>query len=102
MARFVVTVLAVCLAGCSVEAEYSAKHSAKNENRGDKVEHWGHCIGDGVPHRMSILRDGTEILTVGQHDHGRWLLMVRYSGEQRFQVISDEGEMQKFVAEDAK
>lgn len=98
MKRFVLVAL-LALVGCSVEAEYSTKKSAKNENRGDKVEHWGHCIGDGVPHRMSILRDGTEILTVGQHDHGRWLLMVRYSGEQRFQIISDEGEIQKLKAE---
>ena len=99
MKRFALVVL-LALVGCSVDTELSTKRIAKNESRGDIVEHWGHCVGDGVPHRMSILRDGTEILTVGQHDHGRWLLMVRYHGEQRFQVISDEGKINELKAKE--
>lgn len=99
MKRFVLAAL-LALVGCCAKTDLSTNEIAKKENRGDKVDGWGHCIGDGVPHRMSILRDGTEILTVGQHDHGRWLLMVRYYGEQRFQVISDEGKIHELKAEE--
>lgn len=71
--------------GCEPEDE------PKEERRSDLVAHWCHDISAGVPHRMSVMRDGTEVLTVGQYDHGRYLLLVRYEDEQEFQVINDEG-----------
>lgn len=66
-------------------------------NRAKIAEHWNHSVSDGTPHRMTVLRDGTEILTIGHHSHGRFLLLIRYGDEERFAVVDDAGEMSEFV-----
>lgn len=100
--RVLLLAVIAALVGCDIggEASKTAKpKQPKKELRGDIADAWGHDVGAGVPHRMSILRDGTEILTIGQHDHGRWLLLVRYADESRFTVINDEGELHGVSAE---
>lgn len=79
--------------GCSSDDE-----SPKPEpHRARIAEHWTHSISDGTPHRMTVLRDGTEILTIGHHSHGRFLLLIRYRDEERFAVVDDAGEFSEFV-----
>lgn len=77
-----------CLVGCD---EASKEKSVVAERRSDIVGHWQYDIGDGVPHRMSILRDGTEILSIGQHDHGEFVVFIRYADDQKFVVVNPNG-----------
>lgn len=95
MRALLLAAIAALMCGCGDES----LEPPKPELRGDTADRWCHEIGAGVPHRMSILRDGTEILTIGQYDRGRWLLLVRYADESRFTVIDDEGELHTVSAE---
>jgi len=63
----------------------------------DLQNHWCHSIGDGTPHRMSVLADRTEVLTVGHHSHGRFLLLLRYQGESKFTLINDSGLKREYI-----
>lgn len=67
----------------------------KEKQRGDMTEWWNNNVGDGVPHRGSILNDGTEIVTIGQHNHGPFVLLIRYRDEARFSVYDQNGTTQQ-------
>ncbi len=75
------------LCGCRFESETPKKPT----ERGELAAHWTHSVSDGVPQRMSILRDRTEILTIGQHNHGPFLLLIRYRDDQKFTVYDQNG-----------
>ena len=76
-----------------------AESEGTNSRAALKV-HWNHSISSGTPHRMTVLQDGTEILTVGHHDHGRFLLLLRYSDEERFVIVDDAGEISELTIEE--
>ena len=67
----------------------------KQKQRGDMTDWWNNNVGDGVPHRGSILNDGTEIVTIGQHNHGPFVLLIRYTGDSRFTIVDQSGLTQK-------
>lgn len=67
----------------------------KEKQRGDITEWWNNNVGDGVPHRGSILNDGTEIVTIGQHNHGPFVLLIRYTGDERFTIVDQNGTTQQ-------
>lgn len=71
------------LVGCGE----SPPQTPNDKQRGEMVEWWNNNVGDGVPHRGSILGDGTEIVTIGQYNHGPFVLLVRYTGEKHFTIV---------------
>ena len=78
--KYVLLLLIVLLAGCNEPPPPAP------EERGDRINYWTNGGGDGVPHRYSMMRDGTEILTIGHHTHGQHHLLVRYPGEEKFTI----------------
>lgn len=84
--QIVTVALACCWATGCVPPELKSP-----EHRAELVAHWCHEIGQGVPHRCSVLRDGTELITVGQYNRGQYLQLIRYPGEEKFQVIQLSG-----------
>lgn len=86
-ARALLVLIGLFFPGCT----QPVKEVAVVEHRAGLARNWNHDIGAAVPHRMSILNDGTEILTVGQHDHGQFLLLMRYRDEQRFVIVNQNG-----------
>ena len=85
-----------CLVAVGCDSESGSKQT-EEPSRAKIKDHWVHSIDDGTPQRMTVLRDETEILTVGHHDHGRFLLLIRYRDEERFSVINDNGEFAEYV-----
>lgn len=75
-------VLPLALTGCGDQNEKPKRHYRTVFN---------HDIGAGHPHRMTVLNDDTEILTIGQHTDGEFLLLLRYSTESHFTIYNRDG-----------
>lgn len=77
--KHLLILLSIVLCGCNAPQE---------ADRGELKYIWRNSVADGVPHRFSALNDGTEILTIGHHSHGDFILLIRYADEEEFTIIN--------------
>lgn len=71
------------------------------ESRAAIKYRWVNSFSDGHPHRMTLLNDDTEILTIGNHTQPNFVLLIRYKDEARFRILGpcDDQDKIKFISE---
>lgn len=82
----IIPMVCALFTGCS-----SSNTPTTSPSRGEMRKTQVNSHGDGHPHRMTILKDGTEILTIGNHTNGEFVLLLRYEGEERFTLYTKDG-----------
>lgn len=65
------------------------KMAAQIERGSDVVADWTRNNGWAHPSKLIVLRDGTELLTIGHERQVGFLQLIRYKGEERFSVVAD-------------
>ena len=89
--KYILLLALFILVGCGEEAPKSPYRMRSRFN---------HDVGSGHPHRMTVLQDGTEILTLGDHDNPNvFILLLRYADEERFTIYNLEGKIPGEVKE---
>lgn len=90
--RQVTAVVGLLVLSCCVGCGGATQAENKPQLPGEMVDRWVNEMGAGTPHRGTLLRDGTEIVTIGDDDHGRFLMLIRYRGDERFEIITERGD----------